>query len=99
MHLSLRVSPCSETLAFLGTLVLDTVPPHLLLVSKVAKHALLQPAGSVGNPQTAVQLLFAFSKQRAHPVPNCDCMHQRSYCFQPCCHYLLRDGRYRVACM
>ena len=65
----LRVSPCSDALAFLGTLVLDTAPPLLLLVSKVAEHALPQPAGSVGNPQTAVQLLFAFSKQRAHAVP------------------------------
>lgn len=65
----LRVSPCSDALAFLGTLVLDTAPPHLLLVSKVAEHALPQPAGSVGNPQTAVQLLFAFSKQRTHAAP------------------------------
>jgi hypothetical protein len=64
---SLRVSPCSDALAFLGTLALDTQPPRLLLVSKVAERALPLPAGAAGDPQTAVQLLFAFSEQRALP--------------------------------
>ena len=57
----MRRSPCSDALDPLGSLMLDTVPPRLLLISKVAEHPL--PAGSSGNPQTAVQLLFAFSKQ------------------------------------
>ncbi len=61
VRFSMRRSPCSDALDPLGSLMLDTVPPRLLLISKVAEHPL--PAGSLGNPQTAVQLLFAFSKQ------------------------------------
>jgi len=72
---SLRVSPCSDALAFLGALVLDTQPPRLLRVSKVAERALPLPAGAAGAPQTAVQLLFAFSEQRALPA-----RHMRSSC-------------------
>lgn len=64
VRFSMRRSPCSDALDPLGSLMLDTVPPRLLLISKVAEHAHPLPAGSSGNPQTAVQLLFAFSKQR-----------------------------------
>ena len=88
----LRISPCSDALAFLGTLVLDTVPPYLLLVSKVAEHALPQLAEAIGNPQTAVQLLFAFSKQRAHLVPGASgpctvCTQQQMHCLLSCCQW------------
>ena len=65
MRFSMRRSPCSDALDPLGSLMLDTVPPRLLLISKVAEHALPLPAGSSGNPQAAAQLLFAFSKQCA----------------------------------
>ncbi len=81
----LRVSPCSDALAFLGALVLDTQPPRLLRVSKVAERALPLPAGAAGAPQTAVQLLFAFSEQRALPA-----RHMRSSCL---CYPLSRDAR------